>query len=168
MNEKIASLSSQYLETKKTLNLIESDLKDSIGAKSGDLVEHIKTGMKYRVKYIFIEEDSGIPYASVSEIKNYRINWSSCSVPRLYYGDFKTLEWAFDHAKKSDLLETISNTDSISESDAAKKELEGLLLSCLHRWERYKYSDHYYCLECQSITHTTGRANDEESIEIDL
>ena len=164
MQDKIDAIAAQYVAAKEQIKALESELKAIMPAAEGQLVVEKSTGKNYRARHVWVD-DKGLPYLSVKEIKNDRVNWESISIPRLYYGEFDVVEWHFDRKEEKRLRGIIENTDSIAETSDAKRQLTKLYRSCLHNWTLYRHTNGYICSECGCCTAYDAKT-DSHDIEI--
>ncbi len=135
----------------------QMSLKDKILAlspvKSGDLIRDNLDKKHYRVKYVCVEDDGRLSI-SVRDIKNYRVNWESCSTPEYTCDNFnfEVVSWEFNHDQVSDLEDELGNTDSISRKEDLVQKMHNLFLSCHHEWKACLHGDGYECKHCHSST----------------
>lgn len=166
------NLSEKYLSLEKELAETKEKLKSSMKIEKGQLV--LFKGTHYRAKYVFIDDKKGIPYISLKEIRNYSVNWESCSTPKIYYGDeYEVVDWTFDWDKMQELEEQYYKTDSVSEKEKLKEEIENMYLSCHHEWDKHNiFDDNYYCKHCGCETFTRKTKDwlngEKEQADIDL
>lgn len=147
------SLTEKYLKVKEEFEAVKKEIESQFDLPKGTLV--LFKGKHYRTEYCFVDDKTGEPYITLKEIKNYRINWQSCSTPRIKLGDeFKVVEWEFDYDKAFDLSEAYYASDSVNERADLREQYEQMFLDCHHDWYKHNlFADEYECKCCGSTTY---------------